>query len=248
MTQPATPSHHKLLAILLLVISGGFLGMTLGGLYVKWFVPKTGMGWDQLADLLGGLMVGGLLGITAGIGLFLFLPQRRRLVAGAAMAVGSILIVIGLVLTRPPATDASEPVIRETAFSPWYRVKFRTNHNDAVLRAASIDQRPLPFIEAELSTAGPSATYVGWDFETVEGTPSREDLEALLPLVQAAGLEATEEICRTPNEADLTVTLLITLDGVSYRGTVQADCLADRPAMVALAESLEILFSFPNPP
>jgi len=48
------------LSVAALISCAVLAGAMLGGLYVKLFVPKTGMGWDQMADALGGLMVGGL--------------------------------------------------------------------------------------------------------------------------------------------------------------------------------------------
>ena len=237
---PPTPLVPRLLAIFLLLGGGGLLGIILGGLFVKWLMPRSGMGWDQLADLLGGWMVGGLLGLAVGLALFLRLPQRSRLWAGAGLVGVSLIMVGGLILTRPPSAEP-EAVVREKAFQPWFRVKFSTNHSEAVLREATEARRPLPFIEAELFTAKPSLSYVDWEFQNALLTPSREDLARLLPLVEAAGREATAEICRTPREDDLTVTLIVRMEGAAYRGTVEADCLADRPAMVALAEALEAL-------
>ena len=54
---------------------------------MRLFVPETGMGWHQLGDALGGLMLGGLLGLVAGGGpVFLLDVRRRRMAAMVALA------------------------------------------------------------------------------------------------------------------------------------------------------------------
>ena len=72
-------------------------GALLGLLFVALFVPKTGMGWDQMADALGGLMVGGVLGVVVGIVLAVALDVRRKLIAAgvciliAGLAIGALI-------------------------------------------------------------------------------------------------------------------------------------------------------------
>jgi hypothetical protein len=80
----------------LLVLSSGIGGALLGSLYVRLLVPRTGMGWDQLADALGGFMVGGLLGLAAGgVGAARLGVRGRRL--ATALAIGAaIASLVGL--------------------------------------------------------------------------------------------------------------------------------------------------------
>jgi hypothetical protein len=110
------PGPGKTLAVvvsgLLLVLCTGACGATLGGLYVRLFVPRTGMGWDQLADTLGGLMLGGLIGLVAGGVLAAILDTRRRWLAAAAFLAVAVVVATGFVLTREPRAT-SQQVLRE---------------------------------------------------------------------------------------------------------------------------------------
>lgn len=119
----------------LLVVFGGVCGAVLGLLFVRLFVPRTGMGWDQLADALGGLMVGGLLGLVAGGVLIFLLGTRGRFLAAGVLLVVAIAGVVGMAWTREPR-PASEPVVREKPFEPWFRVTVRVGHSEEVLQAS----------------------------------------------------------------------------------------------------------------
>lgn len=79
----------------LLVLFSGIGGALLGALYVRLFVPRTGMGWDQLADALGGFMLGGLLGLALGaVGAVRFEPRSRWLATALAVAVAMASVVV----------------------------------------------------------------------------------------------------------------------------------------------------------
>ncbi len=104
----------RILAKLLLVASTGLAGAVLGALYVRFFVPKTGMGWDQIADALGGVMIGGAIGLVAGFILSFRLTTRRSLL-GVAAGLGLVaVIVVGLRLVNGRSTT-SEPVATPTS-------------------------------------------------------------------------------------------------------------------------------------
>lgn len=76
---------------LLLVLTSILGGALLGAVYVRFFVPRTGMGWDQLADALGGFMLGALLGFIVGFVAAGRLEARGRLIAaGAAVCVVAV--------------------------------------------------------------------------------------------------------------------------------------------------------------
>lgn len=214
-------------------------GALLGGLYVRLFVPRTGMGWDQLADALGGLMVGGALGALAGIALALFLSGRGRVVSAAVMIVLAVSALFTLRALREERPE-SEPFVRQEAFKPMYLVRMNVGKSDEILRATPPEARPVPFTEMELFTASEELELVGWDQEPsrCQVAVSRDDLTALIPRVQTAHAEAAAGHCRTDNPDDYPVSLSVNFDGQRYNATVQADCLADRPAMLALAEAI----------
>ena len=127
---------NNLLGVLGALLLTGFaaiLGALLGLLYVRLFVPKTGMGWDQLADVLGGLMLGGLIGLVAGaVGVALMAPRRRAL-AAAICAVLTVALIVGFSVTAPARTQPSPPVVREEPFDPWFNVQIHIGHTEEIL-------------------------------------------------------------------------------------------------------------------
>lgn len=66
------------------IIVGGFLGGRV-------FTSPGEMGWDALANALGGMMLGGVLGLIISVILAIFLKGRAMLVA--YLVSGSILII-----------------------------------------------------------------------------------------------------------------------------------------------------------
>ena len=221
---------------LLLILIGGVTGALLGALYVRLLVPKTGMGWDQLADALGGLMLGGLLGLVIAVGLCFVLTARRWLWAVLAMTVVSVLVLAGLRLSRPER-PVEDPVVREEPFRPWFRVKVRIGHSQEVMLGVERGAEPIPFTEAEVSSGLEELTRIGWgpDFTRCKAEPSREDLDRLLPLVLAGYSEIEAGHCRTDSTNDLGVVLGISMAEGRRGGRVDSDCLPRRPALVALA-------------
>ncbi len=228
------------LAAILLVGFAGLSGALLGGLFVRFFVPQTGMGWDRLADALGGLMVGGLLGIVAGAVLAALLSARRRMQAAAGFAALAVATFVVLAVTAPERPQPSAPVVREEPFRPFFVAKVGIGNSDAILLAVPEADRPFAFTEMEVRSGGPSLERVGWgpDLARCRAEPSRDDLAVLLPAVEAAAAEATGTICRTPREDDLNLTFYASIDGERKSATVQGDCLAERPAMAELARAL----------
>jgi hypothetical protein len=245
----ADGSLSGVLSALLLPLVAAVAGALAGGLYVRLFVPKTGMGWDQLADMLGGLMLGGLLGLVAGVALCFFLTARQRWAGAGLLLMLSLATVAVLFALREPRTP-SEPVVREEPFRPWFRASIRVGHSEEILRAVEPGNEPIPFTEAEVSTGLPELVHVGWgpDFVRCRAEPTREELARLLLLVTAAAEEAKAGPCRTDNEADLGVGVGISLDGERTSARVDAECLPKRPALMALAEAVEEVATHSCPP
>jgi len=214
-------------------------GALLGGLYVRVFVPPTGMGWDQIADALGGLMVGGTVGAAAGIALALGLSGRGRTFAAVGIIVLGVASVFALRAMREER-PAPEPVVREEPFSPRYMVRMNVGRTDELLRGTLPEARPVPLTETTLFTATEGLDFVGWDDELLlcRAEVDRDDLAALVPRVRAAHAEAAAGHCRTDNPDDDPVSISVYFDGERRNATVQADCLAARPAMLALADGI----------
>ncbi len=93
---------------LIFVALTGVLGALLGGAYVRFLMPRAVDGWTGIAEALGGLMTGGLIGIV--IALFLAVPLARRgaralAIAAAASAAAAGLLLLTLYLARPQRSD-----------------------------------------------------------------------------------------------------------------------------------------------
>ena len=96
----------------LLVISGFLSGAVTGGLYVKLFVPRAAMGWDGIADALGGLMLGGLTGVVVSIILISTISVRHRLMVATIECVLVLIVIAGMFLTQEPKPGSAPDVPR----------------------------------------------------------------------------------------------------------------------------------------
>ena len=82
-------------ALLCGFLTGGFLGTRVFG--------GVGMGWDRLADALGGMAVGLICATVLSVLLILYLDIRRRWIAGAVLLALSVLAWVLLrVVPIPP--------------------------------------------------------------------------------------------------------------------------------------------------
>jgi hypothetical protein len=68
----------RLIAALFLLLACALLGAAIGLMSVRLFLPEPTMGWDGIADALGGMMVGGGLGLLTGAYLAGGLSVRAR--------------------------------------------------------------------------------------------------------------------------------------------------------------------------
>lgn len=96
----------------LLLLTGALSGSVLGILFVKLFVPRKAMGWDGIADALGGLMLGGLIGLVVSIVLIRMISVRHRLIAAAIECVLVLIVIAGVLLTQEPKPE-SVPTLPE---------------------------------------------------------------------------------------------------------------------------------------
>ncbi len=215
-------------------------GAALGMVYVKLFVPRKAMGWDGLADVLGGIMLGGLVGVVIGLALVALVSVRTQLVTMAIAAATAVIAVAGLAATAPKR-EASPPPKIEKSFQPFFRIGFRVNHTEEILVSVAPEERPFPFTEAKIWTSKPELTRTGWGPEFAEcvATPSRADLEALIPPLEAT-IAAAGPYCQTPEE-DLKASLNWRLGSDGGGQGLHAGCLGEMPEVRALVEAVGAL-------
>ncbi|MEL7061657.1 MAG: hypothetical protein AAGN46_16645 [Acidobacteriota bacterium] len=84
-------------------------GAVAGGALTVWMVPRPDSGWDAIGQLLGGLMLGGLGGLAAGVGCaVLAAPWRRwRIAVGALLGAVTLVAAVAMTAERRPSTSAS---------------------------------------------------------------------------------------------------------------------------------------------
>lgn len=105
----ATRRFHALVAGLALTLACGVFGAAVGLLGGRLLSTPTGMGWDTLADTLGGMMVGGVLGLGAGLYLAIGLSVRARwwsAIVAVALGFG---VLYALALTAPQRQAQQSP-------------------------------------------------------------------------------------------------------------------------------------------
>jgi hypothetical protein len=240
MTQTQTSSRiGGAISWILLSLTSAFLGAALGGLWVRLFVRQKQMGWDAIADALGGLMVGTLVGLVAGAVLAAFLSMRGRFVGSAVASIAAVGVFLALAATRPPRQFSQPVTPPKKAFAPPFSAAVRVSHTEEILRAVPPGREPIPFSEGKVWTVGPEVIRVGWgpDLTYCAATPSEKDLQAMVPVVRRAILEAGP-ICRTPREGDLTLSFALRLEEERVSASLEADCLAERPALGELVDAI----------
>jgi hypothetical protein len=102
-----------LIAGLVLVLACGFFGAAIGLLGAKLLSPPGGMGWDRIADMLGGLMLGAGLGVGAGLYLTVGLSARARWWSAVVAVVLGLGILFSLALTAPQRQAQATPGIEQ---------------------------------------------------------------------------------------------------------------------------------------
>ncbi len=225
---------------LVLLVSNLIAGAALGLLWVKLFIPPKAMGWDGLADVLGGIMVGALLGlVVSALMVFLLSIRVQWMWIGIAVVVGGLTFA-GLVITAPKREVSSEPILKEK-FRPAFVVRMKVSQSQEILDAVPPGERPVSFVETEVWTGKPELIWVDWgsDFERCVVTPSNADLSTLLPLVQEVIATAAPN-CRTP-EDDLSLSVRWNLENNPGSQTLDAGCLPDQPEFVALTDAIGTL-------
>lgn len=100
------------------VVSLPMLGLVAGVLVATRVLTTSAMGWDQLADALGGGIVGALLGLVTGALLVRRLGTRRRLVLALLALAGALLCLLYVRATPPRVAPAPAPPTATRAGTP----------------------------------------------------------------------------------------------------------------------------------
>lgn len=230
----------RILAGLALLATNLIAGAGLGLLWVKLFVPAKQMGWDGLADVLGGIMVGGLLGIVVTLlAVFLLSNRVQWIWSGVAVVIGLVTFA-GLVITAPEREVSAEPIFEEK-FRPAFVLRMKTSQSPEILAEVPPSKRPFPFVEAEIWTGKPELNRVDWEAESERcvAKPTHQDFATILPLIEEV-IDAADPNCRTP-EDDLRFSVRWNIENNPGNKTLDAGCLPDQPETVALIDAVGTL-------
>lgn len=240
MNQTKSTWLMRIIAGLALLVSNLIAGVGLGLLWVKLFIPAKQMGWDGLADVLGGIMVGGLLGIVVTVlAVFLVSIRVQWVWGGIAVVIGGLAFAF-LALTAPEREVAAEPIIEEK-FRPAFVLRMSATQSQEILAEVPASERPFPFVEAEIWTGKPELNRVDWEVESERcvAKPAHADFATILPLVQEV-IDAADPDCRTP-EDDLRFRVRWNIENNPGNITLDAGCLPDQPETEALIEAVDTL-------
>ncbi|MEM7481800.1 MAG: hypothetical protein AAF481_11550 [Acidobacteriota bacterium] len=91
----------KVLPILALFPCMILFGMIVGGVIVARFMDRSPDGWTQIADFLGGVMLGGFVGLVLSVVLAFVVSPRGMLKTAAAAALGFVLVFAWARWTQP---------------------------------------------------------------------------------------------------------------------------------------------------
>jgi hypothetical protein len=235
----STPSLAGAMLLLTLVLSGAIVG----GLVATRIIGTSGMGWDRLADTLGGLMAGGALGVAMWVVAILTLqaPARRRLM-GIAVAAGAGAMVY--VLATEPATRVPRRMeIPAPAVAPF---SLQIGVADGLGGPPEVGDR-LPWtllrIASNLSldftpTGRPNQhCLVTTGIDTPAGIAALTELRARLQAMP------TEMSCGEPCPRCVDISLQWFIDDRSAAMTVTDRCWRSHEALQPLRASTEALFS-----
>lgn len=110
----------SILLSLLFLVAGTVLGALLGGIVLKLFVEPASNGWDGIAQGLGALMIGALVGIVAAVLALIPLLRRGQMALLRAFALVGALVVllIGGLRWAMPREEPPEASPRPTPTQP----------------------------------------------------------------------------------------------------------------------------------
>ena len=227
----------------ILLVALVLFGFIVGGLVATRVVGMSGMGWDRLADTLGGLMVGGALGIAAWVlAVWFFAPAGRFWLTGAAV-IGCIGASIYLQSTQPPmrsgrAVDIPAPAVAQFTWQmgvadglagpppdgerlPWEFLRIASNLSLDYVPVGKTGQR----------------CFANNAMDTPEGIAALTELRAILVAIPS------ELDCGEPCPSCMEVSLLWFIDDDRASALITDRCWLSHEQLQPLRVSVERLFA-----
>ena len=226
--------------LLVVLVLFGFIA---GGLVATRIIGTSGMGWDQIADTLGGVMVGGALAVAAWIAAVRMLGSAGRLWMTGAAVLGCIGASIYVQSTPPRVRTAPTVVIPAPAVAPFTWQMGVANG----LASPSADTEPLPWSFLRIAS-NLSLDYMPVDrtnrhcfansvMDTPEGIAALSELRAILAALPPA-LD-----CGEPCPSCMEVSLQWFLDDQRATAMITDRCWRSHENLQPLRASVERLFT-----
>ena len=222
-------------------------GMMTGGLIATRVFTTSGMGWDRLADTLGGLMVGGGVGLFAGLVAVRMLSVRGRRAATGAALIGCVAALLYLQATPP---NVRRRAVVDVPALPVDSFSFQLGAADG-LGGPPTDGTRLPWERLRIAS-NLSLDYVPMGrsnedrqandaLNTAEGIAALAELRALL-----AGLPR-EMACGDPCPTCMDVSLEWFLNGERGIALITDRCWHSLEPLQPVRASVERLFATYGP-
>ena len=88
------PRTQKALSSIVFVVFFTVFGVFFGAFVATKVLPQSGMGWDQLADMLGGMMLGFVIALPMSIVISVKQQPRKLYTASFAAALGTASLIV----------------------------------------------------------------------------------------------------------------------------------------------------------
>lgn len=224
----------RAVALVAAVLGGAMFGGGLGLLVLK-SRPRTGMGWDQIADGLGALALGGLLGCLVCGFLVAWVEERRAAPIGWTLLVlGPVLLVLAARAPSRPAEEAPQ----QPPFEPIFVVQMFS-------RIPAADPGPpagigdFPHRELRVDARSRRLTSKSWGPAAQRGYCAAElDDRSLQQLAEHAEAVFEEGVENCPSAGRATFSVTVEWAGET-RGAASFGlaCLEDQTRMSELLET-----------
>lgn len=243
MTDKRTPGWMSWLSAALLLGALLLFGVLGGGLVATRVIGTSGMGWDRLADTLGGMLVGGVLGVVAGVVGVLRLSANGRFWLTGGAVIGCLGAVAFLQATQPRVRTGS---VTSIPAPPVESFSLHMGVADGLAGPPPQGDR-LPWDHLRI------ASNLSLDYVPA-GSPGRhcaangimdtpDGIVALTALRRVLANLPTEFDCGEPCPSCMEVSLEWFLDQTRWSASLTDRCWRSHPQLQPLRGSVEPLFA-----